>query len=141
MSMKRQHQIIFFLIFLLPGLLTLAFSLHLALQGIGFARNGQPATAVLVGYERQGRLRVGHRLCPILEFSHRGSTVRFTDGWCNKTPAEFPEGTRLPVLFDASNPANARINDFASLFATSLIVGVIAVPWLLLGGTLIVRTR
>lgn len=141
MSKRFKHQIIFFLFFLLPGLLTLAFSVHLALRSASLIRSGQSETGVLVGYERQAKLRIGHRLCPVMEFPHGGSTVKFTDPWCNKTSAEFPEGTRLPVLFNPTNPADARINDFASLFATSLIAGIIAIPWLLLGGTLIVRTR
>lgn len=141
MTRRLKHQIICFLIFCVPGMAALGFSFKLAAEGMALRSSGLSETGAIVGYERQKRRGLGQRVCPAVGFSHQGANYKFTDGWCNKSPKQFPAGTPVKVVFNAMNPQAARIDEFAPLFAPSLMVGVIAAPWLLLGVALVIRIR
>ena len=142
MAMQSRLRIIFFLVFCLPGLFIMGYGAMLAADAVRLASSGSTAPGIVVGYERQGYFgKVGRRLCAVVEFSHEGSTHRFTDDWCNPSPKERPVGSSVKVVFNASHPSLARIHTWGALYGKSLLTSVIGAPWLLLGIALFMRVR
>lgn len=142
MASRRKLQIIFLLVFCLPGLAVLGYALRGAADAHALADTGVSGTGTIIEYERQERRRgVGRRFCPVVEFAHAGASHRFTDGWCNRSQKEFPAGTPVPVVFDAGNPTIARVAGFWPLYGDSLFIAIIGTPWLLLGIALVLRVK
>lgn len=142
MASRLKFRIIFFVIFCLPGLAAIGYSMKLATNALTLSRSGVMETGVVVGYERQENLmRVGRRFCAVVEFPHGGTTHRFTDDWCNRSQEKHPAASSVKVVFSADNPSAARIDEFGALYGKSLMIGAICSPWLLLGIALIVRVR
>ena len=142
MAMKSRLRIIFFLVFCLPGLFITGYGAKLAADAMHLASKGSTAPGTIVTYERQGYFgKVGRRLCAVVEFSHAGSTHRFTDDWCNPSPKERPVGSSVKVVFDVGHPSLSRIHTWSALYGKSLFTSVIGAPWLLLGIALVMRVR
>lgn len=106
------------------------------------ASEGIAAKGIIAKYERQENMhRVGRRFCPVVEFFNDGRTHQFSDDWCNKSQKQYPPGSTVEVIFKENNPATARINEFMALYGKSLFIGIIGLPFLLLGAILIFRIR
>lgn len=133
MGRKLSDRSLFLLLFLLVSPLYFGFQAYFVWHDAMFIRSGQSAQGVVVGYDVQNKLRGGQRDCPIVEFAHRQATVRFTNDLCMRSQADLRQGTRVPVLFNPDDPSDARIDDYNPLFRSSLIVGILTVPWLLVG--------
>lgn len=135
-------RIFFLFAFFLPGALSVGYSTILITNTVRLASEGTRSTGIISKYERQENMRrVGRRFCPVVEFSHDGRVHQFTDDWCNKSQKQHPPGSTVNVIFKTSNPANARIDEFMALYGRSLFIGVIGVPFLLLGIVLFFRVR
>ncbi len=141
MPSRLKLQIIFFLVFCLPGMFVVGYSAKLAASAIALTHSGTTATGHIVGYDRQETRRLNTRFCAVVEFTHNGATYKFTDKWCNKSQQQYPTGSSVSVLFNEENPTSVRINEFWVLYGQSFFIGLIGVPWLLLGIVLVVRVR
>jgi len=73
---------------------------------------------VVVGCERRST-KGGGADYPVIEFAASGEVRRFT----LSGPGDYPTGATVEVLYDASNPANARVNAFIELWLGSLALG------------------
>ena len=142
MTLKQKLQIIFFVVFCLPGLAIVGYAVWLSAGAIQLTHSGASAAGVIVEYERQENLRrVGRRFCPVVEFTHGESAYRFTDDWCNKSQDKHPPGSQVGVVFNPDRASQARIHGFAELHGASVIIGVIGAIWLALGIALVVRVK
>ncbi|HET8900102.1 MAG TPA: DUF3592 domain-containing protein [Rhodanobacteraceae bacterium] len=142
MATRRHLQLIFFLVFCVPGMLVVGYAVHLTVSAARFSHAGTTTMGTIVRYDRQEYVgKVGRRFCPVIEFMHDGARHAFTAAWCNKSQKKYPPGSAIAVVFDADHPAAARIDEFWALYANALLSGVIGVPWLLLGIALVVRVR
>ena len=140
--MQSKLRLFFFLVFFLPGALSVGYALKLLAGAARLTSEGVTASGIIARYDRQENMRrVGRRFCPVVEFSHEGSTHQFTDDWCNKSRKTHPPGSAVDVIFKAGQPSTARINEFMALHGKSLFIGVIGAPFLLLGITLLLRVR
>ncbi|HRO62988.1 DUF3592 domain-containing protein [Thermomonas sp.] len=133
MGSKITRRSLFLLLFLLASPVYFGIPAYFVWHDAMFIRSGQSAQGVVVGYEAQDILRGGQRYCAIIEFTHQEATVRFTDDWCHRSQTDFRQGTRVPVVFNPDDPSDAQIDDSRPLFRSSLIVGILTVPWLLVG--------
>ncbi|MCC7097446.1 MAG: DUF3592 domain-containing protein [Thermomonas sp.] len=140
--MRLKLLLIFLVVFVLPGLGGVGYSAwHLA-DAYQRSTAGVRGTGKIVAYERQAyRARVGRRFCAVVEFQHAGETVKFTDDWCNTAQAKRPIGSVVNVIYNPEHPEASLIDDFGTLYGKNLFIGVICVPWLLLGIVLLVRVR
>lgn len=141
MPLKHRLQLFFFLVFFLPGLLSVAYSLTLLAQTARNFSDSGKTRGIIVRYDKQNKRRLGQRFCPVVAFPHGAGNYQFTDAWCNKSVQDAPPGTAVAVIFKASDPSVASIDEFMALYGKSLFVGVIGAPFLLLGGALLVRVR
>lgn len=144
-STRLRLQMVFLLVFCLPGVAILGYSMNLAASTMELTRSGLVGTGIVVRYERpryQGRkVRLGSSLCPVVEFRYHDKSHAFADDWCSKSPGEHPPGSSLSVVFDPGFPEVARINQFWELHGASLVSAAIGAPWLLIGIALVIRVR
>ena len=143
-STRLKLRMILLLVFCLPGIAIVGYSVKLAASSIELTNSGSFETGVIVKYERpnyRGRAKIGSSLCPVIEFQHANMTHTFTDEWCSKSPKDHPVGSRVPVVIAAGSPGTARINAFWELHGASLVSALIGIPWLLIGIALVVRVR
>ncbi|MEZ5538713.1 MAG: DUF3592 domain-containing protein [Pseudomonadales bacterium] len=143
--MRLKLQIIFFLIFCIPGFSIVGYSTKLAWSTMQLAKSGVFETGVIIKYERptysSRRPKLGSRLCPAVQFNYQQNHYIFSDSWCVKSPENYPEGSAVPVVFIPDAPSEARINQFWELYGASLISALIGIPWLLIGIALVIRVR
>jgi hypothetical protein len=79
----------------------------------------EKAPGVVVGFERRSS-KGGSTEYPVIEFAAvSGEVRRFT----LSGPGDYPTGAVVEVLYDAANPANARLNAFIELWLGSLALG------------------
>lgn len=79
----------------------------------------EKAPGVVVGLERRSS-KGGGAEYPVIEFAAvSGEVRRFT----LSGPGDYPTGAVVEVLYDAANPANARLNSFIELWLGSLALG------------------
>jgi len=145
MPTRLKFKIIFLLIFCLPGVAIVGYSITLVTKTMNLIDSGLLETGVIVKYERpryQGRkARPGSSLCPVVQYHYSNKAHVFADDWCSKSPENFPAGSVVPVVFDPEFPETARINNFWELHGASLISALIGIPWLLIGIALVIRIR
>lgn len=144
-SKRLKLRIIFLLVFCLPGVAIVGYAMTLATETMDLIESGLSRTGVVVKYERPRYLarkpKLGSRLCPVVQFRHGDEVHSFVDEWCSRSPAEYPVGSVLPVVFDPEFPERARIDEFWELHGASLMSALIGTPWLLIGIALVIRIR
>lgn len=87
--------------------------------GIGLLAAAEKAPGVVMGFERRSS-KGGSTEYPVIEFAAvSGEVRRFT----LSGPGDYPTGAVVEVLYDAANPANARLNAFIELWLGSLALG------------------
>lgn len=99
MSTRLKLRMIFLLVFCLPGIAIVGYSVKLAASSIELTNSGSFETGVIVKYERpnyRGRAKIGSSLCPVIEFQHANMTHTFTDEWCSKSPRIIPSARTFP---------------------------------------------
>lgn len=140
--MRLKLLLMFLVVFFLPGLAGVGYAVvHLA-DAYQRSTSGERATGKIIAYERQTyRSRVGRRFCAVVEFQRAGETIKFTDDWCNTSQAKRPVGSSVNLIYNAEHPEASLIDDFGALYGKNLFIGIIGVPWLLLGIALLVRVR
>lgn len=142
MNLRLKLQIFFFLVFLLPGLLSTVYSARLLAGALDLASDGVAASGVITKYARQENMRrVGRRFCPVVEFRSDGGVHQFVDEWCNKSQKQYPPGSTVEVIYKENHPATARINEFMVLYGKGLFIGIIGLPFLLLGIVMLFRAK
>lgn len=89
---------------------------------------------VVVGFERRSS-KGGTTDYAVIEFaSASGETYRFT----TSGPGDYAKGTSVEVLYEAGNPANARVKEFFELWLGSIALGTFGLMCLGIGlGTLL----
>jgi hypothetical protein len=73
---------------------------------------------------------------PVVRFNDGSRDIQFTSS-SSSNPPGYNTGESVPVLYLESNPANAKIDSFFSLWGGSLIIGILGGAFLLLGCGLI----
>jgi hypothetical protein len=77
---------------------------------------------------------------PLVRFRHDGQWIEFSDSEASNPPA-FHVGETVNVLYLESNPYDARIDSFISLWLAPTIFGGIGTILLALGTAMILRSR
>jgi hypothetical protein len=77
---------------------------------------------------------------PVVRFRHDGQWIEFNDSEASNPPA-FHVGETVTVLYLESNPYDARIDSFISLWLAPMIFGGIGAILLALGTALILHSR
>ena len=78
---------------------------------------------------------------PVVRFNlPDGRAVQFSSSMSSNPPS-YHKGERVEVLYQPSQPYNAKINGFLSLWGGPLIVGGLGAVFFLIGGGILVFTR
>jgi hypothetical protein len=79
----------------------------------------EKAHGIVAGFERRSS-KGGSTEYPVIEFTTTSGEVhRFT----TSGPGDYAKGKTVEVLYDANNPAHARVNVFIELWLGSLALG------------------
>ena len=73
---------------------------------------------------------------PVVRFNDGSHDIQFTSP-SSSNPPSYNIGATVPILYQESNPYNAKIDSFFSLWGGSLIIGILGGIFLLIGGCLI----
>ena len=108
------------LLSLLLGIGLLSGSMYMFFSTRQLLSIAEQAVGVVVGFERRSS-KGGSTEYPIIEFAEAsGALHHFT----TSGPGDYPLGKAVQVLYDADNPANARVNVFIELWLGSLALGL-----------------
>jgi hypothetical protein len=72
----------------------------------------------------------------VVRFKHGATLIEFTSS-ASSNPPGYHVGETVPVLYLDSNPYNAKLNSFFSLWGGALILGCIGAVFLSIGGAMI----
>lgn len=103
-------------LFLGVGLLTGSFFFARSTRRL--LATAEHTSGTVVGFERRTSKR-GRSEYPIIEFAAGGETHRFT----TTGAGSYARGEKVDVLYDAGDPANARVNAFFELWLGALALG------------------
>jgi hypothetical protein len=101
-------------------------------ESLHLARNGTPATGVVVDFSESNSADSGVTYSPIVEFKVGRKTYEFDSG-ISSSPKAYDVGEEVPILYDPENPETAEIKSwmtspalFAGVFGIQLIAFLIA---------------
>jgi hypothetical protein len=77
---------------------------------------------------------------PVVRFIYKGQLIQFNDSVASSPPA-YHVGETVSVLYRESNPYDARIDSFLSLWLIPLIFGGIGAIFLAIGAAMMFRSR
>lgn len=139
--------------FAVVGLLLLLGSLLVYDHTASFARRAARAPGTVTALVRQvstdysktngsngNRLTTSYSYAPVVRFQHGAQHIQFTDSVATNPPA-YRVGETVQVLYLESDPYDARIASFVSLWALPTIFGGIGTIFLALGAGMIFRSR
>lgn len=130
----------FWVVFLLLGLIILGAGGYFAFESFQLVQSGKTITAVVVDFHEQETDDQQIRYAPILEYSVDGKSYRFASASYANSPA-YDIGEELPVLYDASDPNQARINRFSALWGIPIGFAIAAIFVLFVSFGGLIRTR
>ena len=82
---------------------------------------------------------VSYSFQPVVRFQHDGQQIQFSDSVASNSPA-YHVGETVNVLYLESNPYDARIDSFMSLWLVPMIFGGVGTIFLALGAGMIFRS-
>ena len=79
---------------------------------------------------------------PIFEFTDRSQNKQTFKSSISSSPPAYEIGEKVPLIYDSTNPEKARIVSFWGLYRWSVILFMVASPFLVIGGSyLLYSTR
>jgi len=101
-----------------------------------FLAHASPARGTVVALQPKRSSDGSTTYSPVVHFKHGAQMIEFTSQ-NSSSPPGYHIGEIVPVLYLDTNPYDAKLNSFFSLWAGALIVGGIGAVFLLIGGGMI----
>lgn len=137
-------------LFAVVGLVLLLGSLVVCTQTASFVGRAARAQGIVTGLVRvqssdyysstTHTYRTRYAWAPVVRFQHDGQLTEFSNSVASSPPA-YHVGETVTVLYLESNPYQARIDSFISLWALPMIFGGIGAILLAFGAGMILRSR
>ena len=86
------------------------------------------------------RRSVSYSYQPVVRFQHGAQQIQFSDSIASNPPA-YHVGEAVSVLYLESNPYDARIESFTSLWFLPLLLGGMGTIFLAIGASMILQRR
>jgi Protein of unknown function (DUF3592) len=128
------------------GLLVGAFSMYKNTSSFVTEASRAEGTVVDFQMSRRGRTyspmsRRGRTYSPIIHFiSQEGKKVEFISS-VGTNPPSYSKGQKVEVLYQPTEPQNAKINGFSSLWASSVILGGLGGIFFMIGTSISLEGR
>jgi Protein of unknown function (DUF3592) len=117
-------------IFCVPGPLGLLFALNLALHRAAFIHTAVRTDGTVIWLEPVRTTRTGAgTYIPVFRFTANDGRLHIINSDVSVPFSTFKRGDRVRVLYLQSNPENAHIDAFSTLWQASLVVGIWGAVW------------
>jgi hypothetical protein len=132
--MKSWAKWVFFLI----GLGSVTYAGQTLSSTHSFVAHAVRTQGTVVGFRTNYAHKTGRTYVPIVQFVHGPVLIEFSGSFASNPPS-YHVGETVPVLYLESDPYDARIDSFLSLWGGALIIGGLGSIFLLVGGGLLVK--
>ncbi len=120
-------------VLLLGGLFFLFIAVRDYLQTMKLVRGGTRAKARVVELV-ESRDKNGTKYTPVFEFVTSTNQVRRYVYQISSRPADWEIGEETYLLYDPANPGQEKLIGYWGLFATAIIIAVVATGLIIVGG-------
>jgi hypothetical protein len=117
-------------IFCIPGPLGLLFALYLIVHRVEFIHTAVRTDGTVIWMEPVRTTRTGAGTSvPQFRFTANDGRLHIINSDISVPSSTFKRGEQIHVLYLQSNPENARIDAFSTLWQQSLVVGIWGTVW------------